>query len=80
MHELGILRQIVKIVEQTAVKNGIEHIRNITLEIGRESEVVPRYMMKLFPVAADALPRLKNTELRIRMVRGNGLVIRDIRY
>lgn len=40
MHELGILRQIVKIVEQTAVKNGIEHIRNITLEIGRDSEVV----------------------------------------
>lgn len=80
MHELGILRQIVKIVEQTAVKNGIEHVRNITLEIGRDSEVVPHYMMKLFPVAADALPRLKNTELRIRMVRGCGLVIKDIRY
>ena len=42
MHELGILRQIVKIVEQTAVKNGIEHVRNITLEVGRDSEVVPR--------------------------------------
>lgn len=80
MHELGILRQIVKIVEQAAVKNGIEHVRNITLEVGRDSEVVPRYMMRLFPVAADALPRLKNTELRIRMVRGHGLVIKDIRY
>ena len=43
MHELGILRQIVKIVEQTAVKNGIEHVRNITLEIGRDSEVIPSY-------------------------------------
>lgn len=80
MHELGILRQIVKIVEQTAVKNGIEHIKNITLEVGRDSDIVPGYMMKLFPVAADALPRLKNTELRICMVRGNSLVIRDIRY
>ena len=80
MHELGILRRIVKIVEQNAVKNGIEQVKNITLEVGRDSGIVPRYMMKLFPVAVDALPRLKDAKLRIRMVRGCGLVIKDIRY
>ena len=80
MHELGILRQIVKIVERVAEKNSIAAIRHITLEVGEGSGVVPLYMKKLFPVAADTLPLLRNTELRICMVGGRGLVIRDIGY
>lgn len=80
MHELGILRQIVKVVESVAEKNIIEYVKYITLEVGRESGIVPRYMKKMFPVAADAFPILKKTELRILMVRGRGLVIKDIGY
>lgn len=80
MHELGILRQVVKVVEQAAVKNRIAWVKHITIEVGEESGVVPRYMKKLFPVAADAIPFLKHTELRIRMVCGRGLVIKDIGY
>ncbi len=80
MHELGILRQIVKVVRQAADKNRIERVKHITLEVGEASGVVPYYMKKLFPVAADTLPLLRNTELRICMVGGRGLVIRDIGY
>lgn len=80
MHELGLLREIVKTVEQAAVRNGIDRIRYITLEIGRDSGVVPLYMKKLFPVAADALSLLRSTELRITMIRGSRLVIKEIGY
>ena len=80
MHELGILRQIVKIVGRVAEKNSIAAIRHITLEVGEGSGVVPLYMKKLFPIAADAFPMLKDTELRISMVRGKRLIIKDIGY
>ena len=80
MHELGILRQIVRVVEETAEKNRISGVKHITLEVGNDSGIVPYYMTKLFPVAADAFPILADTELRIRMVRGKGLVIKDIGY
>ena len=80
MHELGILRYIVRLVKQTADKNKIKLIRYITLEVGYDSGIVPYYMKKLYPLLADTLPLLKNAELRIRMVCGKGLVVKDIGY
>jgi len=80
MHELGILRHIVKVVEQAADRHIIKAVKYIALEVGSDSGIVPYYMKKLFPVAADAFPILKNTELRILMVRGRGLVIKEIGY
>ena len=80
MHELGILRYIVRIVKEIAKKNKIRIIRYITLEVGNDSGVVPQYLKKLYPLLADTLPLLKNAELRIRMVCGRGLVVKDIGY
>ncbi len=80
MHELGILRQIVKVVVQTAEKNRILSVKHITLEVGDRSGIVPLYMEKLFPAASDAIPILQDTVLKIQMVCGKGLMIRDIGY
>lgn len=80
MHELGILRLIIKKLEQVADSNRIKNIKCITLEVGKESGIVPYYMEKLFPVAADALPLLADAKLKICMVCGRGLVIKDIGY
>ena len=80
MHELGILNQIIHVVEQVATQNSIEAIKQITLEIGLDSGVVPRYLKKLMPIAVDSLPLFRHTELNIRMVGGKGLVIKDIGY
>ena len=76
MHELGILRQIVRVVERAANQSIIQSVKFITLEVGNESGIVPYYMRKLFPVAVDSVPLLRNTELHIRIVHGNGLVIK----
>ena len=80
MHELGILRNIAKIVEQAAIRNKISAIRHITLEIGAESGVVPCFLKKLYPVATEAFPILKDADLIILTVTGRGLVIKEIEY
>lgn len=80
MHELGILRHIVKTVSRIAEEKGIGAVRHITLEVGARSTFVPEYLTKLFPVAADGIPLLQGTQLRIDTVDGSGLIIRDIGY
>lgn len=80
MHELGVLHQIVKTVNRIAEQNRIRQISHIALEVGDASGFVPRYLTKLFPVAADAYPVLQRAELRIAVVPGAELLIKEIGY
>ena len=80
MHELSVLHQVVKTVSSVTQRNQIRLVRHIALEVGDTSGFVPRYLTKLFPVAADGHPALQGTELRISMVPGTGLVIKEIGY
>ena len=80
MHELGVLHQVVKTVHRIAEENQIRRIKHITLEVGETSGFVPQYLTKLFPVAVDASPVLKRAKLRIEMVGGRGLSIKEIGY
>lgn len=80
MHELGVLHQIAKTVTRIARENHIRRIKHIALEVGELSGFVPQYLRKLYPVAADAFPILKKAELRISMIQGTGLSIKEIGY
>ena len=80
MHELGVLHQVVKTVGRIAEENRISAIRHITLEVGRVSGFVPRYLRKLFPVAVDSCPVLQKAKLYIEAVPGKGLTIKEIGY
>ena len=80
MHELGVLRHVLKTVGGIAEKNCIESVKFITLEVGIQSTYVPAYLTKLYPVAADPYPALRNAELKINMVSGKGLTIKEIGY
>ena len=80
MHELGVLRQIVKTVDRITEENHIKRVKHISLEVGETSGFVPLYLTKLFPVAADASPALQKTTLNIISVPGSGLVIKEIGY
>ena len=80
MHELGVLREIVKIVDRVVKENGIQKVKHITLEVGEASGFVPMYLTKLFPVATDAYPAMHETKLIIDMVPDKGLVVKDIGY
>lgn len=80
MHELGVLRQVVKTVSRAAEQNRIGRVKYVALEVGRSSGFVPRYLTKLFPVAADSCSLLKNAQLTLSLVPGSGLVIKEIGY
>ena len=80
MHELGVLRQVMKTVSRIAEENHITHVKFVTLEVGTESTYVPAFFTKLFPAAADPYPALRNAELRINTVSGRGLTIKEIGY
>ncbi len=80
MHELGVLRHIVKTVARITEEQHIAQVSYIALEVGETSGFVPHYLTKLFPVAADASPVLQGASLRIASVPGNGLVIKEIGY
>lgn len=80
MHELGVLTHAIKTVNKIAEENGIKQINFITLDVGKESSFVPDYLFKLYPVAIDSFARFEKSSLRINMVDGNGLVIKEIGY
>ncbi|MBQ2753201.1 MAG: hydrogenase maturation nickel metallochaperone HypA [Firmicutes bacterium] len=80
MHELGVLNQIVRTVKRVADENKIKKIKFITIEVGTESSFVPMFLEKLYPVAIDKTDLLMGSELKIVMVGGRGLQIKDIGY
>ena len=77
MHELGVLCQAVRLVEKRAAECGAKRVKYMTLEVGEESGYVPVFFEKLFPVATEQVPLLKNAQLIIATVPGRGLVVRD---
>ena len=80
MHELGVLGYAIKTVDSVAEKNGVERIKFITLDVGESSGIVPDYLHKLYPVAIDGKKRFEGSELKIYIVSGKGLVIKEIGY
>ena len=80
MHELGVLCHAIKTVDQIAQKNGIQQVSFITLEIGDKSSFVPEFFTKLYPVAVENYPRFENSTLKMEIVSGSGLNIKEIGY
>ena len=80
MHELGVLNQVVRTVTRIAKENHISVIKFIALDVGDESSFVPVFLEKLYPVAIDQNPLLEKSTLKISMVPGTGLQIKEIGY
>ncbi len=80
MHELGVLKNAINTVSSAAKKHGIKRIKFITLEIGADSTFVPVFFEKLFPVAIDGLELFKHAQLKLQLVPGKCLVIKEIGY
>ncbi|MBN2652619.1 MAG: hydrogenase maturation nickel metallochaperone HypA [Spirochaetales bacterium] len=72
MHELGILVEVVKTVEDFARKNNLEKIDTLVLQIGELSEIVPQYIKECYPAAVDGT-MLDGTNLRVDILPGNGI-------
>ena len=44
MHELGIVIEIIKQVDDIAEKNNVNHVRKVVIESGEVSTIVPKYL------------------------------------
>ena len=71
MHELGIIAEIVRIVEDIAHKQSLTKIDTLVLQIGELSSVVPYYVEQCYPAAAFGT-MLENTRLAIEVLPANG--------
>ena len=52
MHEIGLLRQLVRTVTDFAAENEVHDIREVVVDCGELSLVIPEYLEELYPVAA----------------------------
>lgn len=69
MHEIGVVRSMVKTVTAFAKANRIPEIAEIVVDVGELSLVIPKYVEDLYPrVVEDTF--LKNTKLIMNIVPG----------
>lgn len=72
MHEVGVVIEIVKTVEDLAIKNGLTKIDTLVLQIGELSAMIPKYIEACYPMAVDGT-MLQDTKLKIEILPGNGI-------
>ncbi|GAA0076776.1 hydrogenase maturation nickel metallochaperone HypA [Clostridium sp. CTA-5] len=72
MHELGVVIEVVKTIENFARKNSLTKIDTLVLQIGELSSIIPRYIESCYPAAVDGT-LLQNTKLKIEILPGNGI-------
>ncbi|MDF2987940.1 MAG: hydrogenase nickel incorporation protein [Eubacterium sp.] len=72
MHELGVILEVIKTVENFAVKNGLTKIDTLVIQIGELSSMIPRYIEACYPAAADGT-LLQETKLKIEILPGNAI-------
>ncbi len=69
MHEIGIVRQLLRTVTEFAEENSVRDIREVTVDCGELSLVIPEYLEELYPVVVRG-SILENARLTIHMVPG----------
>ena len=69
MHEIGIVRQIVRTVTDFAQANGIGEIAEVVVDCGELSLVIPKYLQDIYPVVTEGTI-LENTKLLVNEIPG----------
>ena len=72
MHELGVVFEVVKIVESFARENGVTKIDTVVLQIGELSSIIPKFIEDCYPAAVDGT-LMQETKLRIEVLPGNAI-------
>jgi len=53
MHELGIVYEVIKVVDLFVRENAIVKVEKIVLEIGQLSQAIPRFIEECYPAAVS---------------------------
>ncbi|OQY38446.1 MAG: hydrogenase nickel incorporation protein HypA [Spirochaetaceae bacterium 4572_7] len=70
MHELGIVYEVIKVVDNFVKENNIQKVEKIVLEIGQLSQAIPRFIEECYPAAVDGT-LYENTKLEIQAIPAN---------
>ena len=69
MHEIGIVRQIVRTVTDFAAENDVHDIQEVVVDCGELSLVIPKYLQDIYPVVVkDTI--LKDAKLTVNVIPG----------
>ncbi len=68
MHELSILEEVIRIVDELSEEQNIDKVKVIVLQIGELSEVVPRFLTEYFPIVTDDKPRFEDTKIEVETI------------
>ena len=71
MHELSIMGEVLRIVENTVVMNNLNKVSCVVLQVGELTSVVPDYLVEYYP-AVTYKTSLEGTELRLEIIEGIG--------
>ena len=71
MHELGIVYEVIKVVDKFVIENNLTKVEKIVLEIGQLSQAIPRFIEQCYPAAVDQTP-YEDTVLEIVTLPANG--------
>ena len=69
MHEIGVVKQVVRTVESFAAENNVKKIDEVVLDIGELSLVIPKYVEEIYPVATEGTI-LEGTKLIMNVIPG----------
>lgn len=70
MHELGIVYEVIKIVDSFVLENNLKKVDKIILEIGQLSQAIPRFIEECYPAAVSETA-YEETKLEIEVLPAN---------
>jgi hydrogenase nickel incorporation protein HypA/HybF len=71
MHELGIVINIIKQMEEYMGENNLKEIKKVVLQVGQLSEIYPPYLKDAYPLAIKET-KLADSLLEIEITPGIG--------
>lgn len=74
MHELSILKEMIRIVEDTISDQNVSAVMRIVLQVGELSSIYPDYLRELYPMAAYKTA-LEGSALEIEVIEGTALCL-----
>lgn len=74
MHELGIVYEVINIVDRFAKENQLTKVDKIVLEVGQLSQAIPRFIEECYPAAVNETP-YEDTRLEIIVLPANARCI-----
>ena len=71
MHELGLVFEMARVIEESLADEDVEAVDTVVMEIGEISSVVPRYFEECFPAARER-PLLREAQLEMDIIPAVG--------